>query len=74
MTHFEIQALIQHKRWTELLRSLEPGENDLFFPSVEAIKSCKAVAYDINSSNTGRKYYFHVDKAESRVTITVNEN
>ena len=57
---------------------LEPGANELFFPSEKAMKSCKAMAYDINSRNKAngikRAYYFHVEKIQNnacKVTITV---
>lgn len=78
MTAIEIQELIHNNKWTELLCCLEPGENELFFPSEKAMKSCKAMAYDMNSRNKAnglqRGYYFHVEKVANdacRVIITV---
>jgi len=71
MTYFEIYTLIQEKRWTELLRGLEPGEHELAFPSLNDIKSCKATAYEMNSNNGGRLFRFHVDKRASKVTLKV---
>ncbi len=71
MQTFEQYSLINNKRWTELLNSLEVGEHTFTFPSIPDIRSCKAVAYDINSNKTGRAYYFNVEKSEKKVVITV---
>lgn len=71
MEAFEQYSLINQKRWTELLGSLEVGEHTFTFPSIPDIKSCKAIAYNINSDKTGRAYYFNVNKDEKRVVITV---
>ena len=71
MEAFEQYSLINNKRWTEFLKSLEVGEHVFTFPSVPDIRSCKSVAYDINSSKTGRAYYFGVNKDEKKVVITV---
>lgn len=71
MQTFEQYSLINNKKWTEFLNSLEVGEHTFTFPSVPDIRSCKSVAYDINSSKMGRSYYFNVDKAEKKVIITV---
>ena len=71
MEAFEHYSLINNKRWTEFLNSLEVGEHTFTFPSVPDIRSCKSVAYDINSSKTGRAYYFKVNKDEKKVVISV---
>lgn len=80
MKAVDIQTLIHNNKWTELLCCLNPGENELFFPSEKAMKSCKAMAYDINSRNKAngvkRVYNFHVEKLQHdacRVIITVND-
>ena len=74
MESFEHYALINNKRWTEFLNSLEVGEHTFTFPSIPDIKSCKAIAYDINSNKIGRAYYFNVVKDEKKVTITVKQS
>ena len=74
MEAFEHYALINEKRWTEFLHSLPVGEHIFTFPSIPDIKSCKAIAYDINSNKTGRAYYFNVVKSEKKVTITVKQS
>jgi len=72
MEAFEQYSLINQKRWTEFLQSLEVGkENTFTFPSLPAIKSCKTVAYEINSNRTGRTYSFRINKGEKKVEITV---
>lgn len=80
MTPFETQKLIHNRKWTALLCGLVVGENELFFPSIEAMKSCKTIAYDINTStasrNAGRHYKFKVSKIENgacRVIVSVSE-
>ena len=66
--------LVDQGKWTDFLNSLEPGVYTVRFPSLQAIKSCKAIAYDINSDKRERAYAFRVDKdtcsAEITVTIT----
>jgi len=71
METFELYALINQKRWTELLGALPIGSHTITFPSLADIKSCKAVAYAINSDKTGRRYLFSVNKDEKRVVVTV---
>ena len=63
--------LVDERNWTAFLASLEPGISTVKFPSVKAIKSCKAVAYDINSDKRGRTYKFEVDKPTCSAKITV---
>lgn len=65
--------LVDERNWTAFLASLEVGSSTVKFPSVDAIKSCKAVAYDINSDNKGRKYTFKVSKETCSADITVTE-
>lgn len=74
MDTFNSYTLIENKRWTEFLRGLDPGEHTFRFPSVPDIRSCKAIAYSLNSDGLGRKYYFNVEKSERKVTIIVNED
>ena len=73
----KINALIAEKRWTEMLKELPAGQHTIPFPNVEAIRSCKAVAYSINSDNKvreeGNTYLFNVDKSELSAIITVSE-
>lgn len=71
MEAFELYQLVNQKRWTELLGSLPVGCHIITFPSLADIKSCKAVAYSINSDKSGRRYTFNVDKDEKRVSINV---
>lgn len=68
-----INELMSEAKWTDMLRELPVGVHTLSFPNVEAIKSCKAIAYSINSDRRGRRYTFNVDKAELVAVITVNE-
>ncbi len=63
--------LVDAGKWTDFLKSLAPGTATVKFPSISAIKSCKAVAYDLNSNNSGRSYAFKVDKASCSAEITV---
>lgn len=71
MDTFELYSLINQKRWTEFLGALPIGSHKIAFPSLADIKSCKAVAYAINSDKTGRKYKFNVDKDERMANITI---
>ena len=67
--------LVDDKQWTKLLESLEPGSSTVRFHSIGDIKSCKAVAYDLNSDNRGRTYAFKVDKdsRSAEITVTITE-
>lgn len=69
----KITELMAVPRWRDMLRELPPGKHTLPFASINAIKSCKATAYDLNSDNSGRKYYFNVNKENLSVVITVEE-
>ena len=71
MEQFEQYSLINQKRWTELLKSLDVGEHTFVFPSIPDIKSCKTIGYIINSDRTGRVYGFNINKPEKKVRITV---
>lgn len=73
MEAFEQYRLINQKRWTDFLKSLPLGESIFTFPSIPDIHSCKAIGYKLNTDELGRTYYFSVDKAERKVTVTVNE-
>jgi len=63
--------LVDSRQWKEFLNALEPGVSTVKFPTLEAIKSCKAVAYDLNSDRKGRTYTFKVDKPSCSAEITV---
>lgn len=65
--------LVDERNWTAFLAELEPGTSTVKFPSVDAIKSCKAVAYDKNSDKIGRTYTFKVNKETCSADITVVE-
>lgn len=72
METFEQYSLINQQKWTDLLKGLEDGEHTFSFPSVADIKSCKSVAYTLNTDGIGRKYAFKVpDKNNKKVIITV---
>ena len=73
MNTFNAYKLIKEKKWKAFLQGLDPGEHTFLFASVKDIKSCKAIGYDMNSDDTGRQYYFSVDKAVCRVSITIKE-
>lgn len=66
--------LVDSRRWKEFLNSLDSGVSTVKFPTLEAIKSCKAIAYDMNSDKCGRTYTFKVDKASCSAEITVRED
>lgn len=69
----KINEFMSQSRWTDMLKELTPGKHILPCPSVDAIRSCKAIAYSLNSDRKGRRYTFHVDKAKLSVTINVEE-
>lgn len=72
METFEQYSLINQQKWTDLLKNLEDGEHTFSFPSIADIKSCKSVAYTLNTDGLGRKYAFRVpDKSKKTVIITV---
>ena len=57
--------------WTEFLSALPGGKHTFRFPSTNAMKSCKAIGYDINSEKKGRRYTFSMDKENLILTIKV---
>ena len=72
METFEQYSLINRKQWTEFLTGLDEGEHTFSFPSIDHIKSCKSVAYTLNTDGKGKRYAFRVpDKANKMVIITV---
>lgn len=71
MDTFKLYNLVAQKKWTEFLGELPVGETKIGFPSVPDIKSCKAIAYSINSDKTRRRYTFKVDKDERSAVIKV---
>ena len=71
METFNQYNLIEQKRWTDFLKSLDAGEHSFLFPSIPDIDSCKAIAYKLNSDGLGRVYNFNVNKAERKVGIIV---
>lgn len=70
----KINNLIREKSWTAMLKELPVGTHILEFPSVDDIRSCKAIAYALNSDRKGRRYTFNVDKSELTVKINVEED
>lgn len=70
----KINELIAESKWTAMLNELTAGTHIIEFPSVDAIKSCKAVAYSINSDGIGRTYTFNVNKSEKTAVINVKED
>ena len=70
----KITELQAGRQWTDMLSSLPPGNHTLSFESLRDIRSCKAVAYSINSDHIGRRYTFNVDKAEKTVVVKVEDN
>jgi len=73
----KITDYIAESKWTAMLRELPVGTHTIPFPNVEAIRSCKAIAYAINSDNKakneGNLYYFGVDKMNLAVEIRVEK-
>jgi len=69
----KINELMSESKWTDMLKELPVGKHVLSFPNVEAIKSCKAIAYSINSDRKGRRYTFCVNKAELTAIVNVDE-
>lgn len=69
----KINDLAANSKWKAMLAELPVGRHTLPFPNLNAIKSCKAIAYDLNSDKSGRKYNFNVNKDELSATITVTE-
>ena len=69
----KINELNAEKKWTALLAELPEGDDGttLQFSSLDDIKSCKAIAYSINSDRTGRRYTFTVNKDKKEATIKV---
>lgn len=57
-----------------MLAELPIGEHILSFESLDDIRSCKAIAYSLNSDRIGRRYTFNVDKAGRTAVIKVEEN
>ena len=64
---------MEHSEWKAMLKELSVGRHRLSFPNIGAIKSCKAIAYDINTDKTGRRYTFNVNKETLAVDINVEE-
>lgn len=69
-----ITDLIAERKWTAMLAELPVGEHTLPFRDVDDIRSCKAVAYSLNSDRKGRRYTFVVNKAALSVRIKVEED
>lgn len=67
----KINQLIGSREWTAMLSELDFGVHTLPFPDVDAIKSCKAIAYSLNSDRKGRRYTFNVNKDDRCAVITV---
>ncbi len=73
MDFIKIKECMENREWTAMLKELPVGKHTLKFPDVDAIKSCKAIAYSLNSDRDGRKYTFNVDKSICTVIINVEE-
>lgn len=74
MEVFEQYNLINRRKWTQLLQSLEPGKSHKFsLPSVEDIHSLKSTAYNINTDRGRRIYSIKANKRQIAVEITVNK-
>lgn len=71
MEAFEQYALINQKKWTDLLKGLEIGKTKLTLPSIPDIHSLKSVAYKLNTDRLGRIYSFDADKGNKTVEVTV---
>jgi len=71
MEQFEQYSLINQKKWTEFLKSLEVGMHTFVFPSIADIKSCKTIGYNLNTDRRGRIYGFRTDKPAKKVEITI---
>ncbi len=69
----KINEHMEKSEWTAMLGELPAGTHVLSYPNVDAIKSCKAVAYSLNSDKKGRRYTFNVDKDTLSVKINVEE-
>ena len=69
----KITDLIAKSQWTAMLAELPTGSHIIPFPSVDAIRSCKATAYALNSDKKGRRYTFNVDKGALSAAIHVEE-
>ena len=70
----KITDLIAGRRWTAMLAELPVGDHTLSFESLDDIRSCKAIAYSLNSDRTGRRYTFSVNKSERTAVIKVEED
>lgn len=73
MDTIKIYDCMARREWTAMLGELPVGKHTLRFPDVDAIKSCKAVAYSLNSDRKGRRYTFNVNKGELAVSVNVVE-
>ena len=57
--------------WTALLKELPVATHTLQFTFLNDIKSCRALAYGLNSDRIGVTYRFSVDKKTKVVIIYV---
>ena len=71
MESFEQYALINKKKWSELLRTMELGTHTVTVPSLPDIYSFKSVAYYLNSLKMGRTYSVCKDKTKGDLVVTV---
>ena len=69
--YFKVSQLVSCKSWKALLAILPKGSHVIQFNDLREIKSLKATAYEINSNDDGRKYYFKVDKRKRLALINV---
>ena len=69
----KINELMAKSKWTAMLGALELGVHTIQFPTLESLKSCKAIGYAINSDHSGRQYRFSVNKKQLTAIIKVEE-
>ena len=74
MTRKEIDGYVSKNKWRELLRALPEGEHEMFFPTIEKIKSFKATAYEFNGDGIGKKFAISVDKVHKFVKVKVSQS
>lgn len=69
-------GLLAEKKWREFLLTIPEDRTpfDLPFDSLEAMKSFKSTAYEINSDGVGdNKFALSMDKVNLRITVSVSK-
>lgn len=67
-------SLIEQKKWREFLLNIPPDriQFEVRFPSLQAMKSFKSTAYEINSDGVcDRIFSVSMDKANNSCTVTL---